>query len=94
MTDGAIDSPAVVDVVSLRMLLATLVGCRILREQLGGRRLRLSDDDRRRLAGRGHRSGRRGLHHVQILGSTPYPDELFMRQVGRTLTAADEGVHR
>jgi len=29
---------------------------------------------------------------VQIVGSTPHPDELFMRQVGRTLTAADEGV--
>src|SRR5713226_1910559 len=30
---------------------------------------------------------------VQIVGSTPHPNELFMRQVGRTLTAADEGVH-
>ena len=29
---------------------------------------------------------------VQIVGSTPHPDDLFMRQVGRTLTAADEGV--
>ena len=29
---------------------------------------------------------------VQIVGSTPHPDELFMRQVGRTLTAAEEGV--
>ena len=29
---------------------------------------------------------------VQIVGSTPHPDEGFMRQVGRTLTAADEGV--
>jgi putative transposase len=29
---------------------------------------------------------------VQILGSTPHPDDLFMRQVGRTLTIADEGV--
>ena len=29
--------------------------------------------------------------HVQIVGSTPYPDDTFMRQVGRTLTAADEG---
>ena len=29
---------------------------------------------------------------VQIVGSTPHPDEEFMRQVGRTLTAADEGV--
>jgi transposase InsO family protein len=29
---------------------------------------------------------------VQIVGSTPYPSDLFMRQVGRTLTAAEEGV--
>lgn len=30
---------------------------------------------------------------VQVVGSTPHPDDpLFMRQVGRTLTAADEGV--
>jgi transposase InsO family protein len=28
---------------------------------------------------------------VQIVGSTPHPDEAFMRQVGRTVTAADEG---
>ena len=31
---------------------------------------------------------------VHILGSTPYPDELFMRQVGRTLTTADDGLLR
>jgi transposase InsO family protein len=29
---------------------------------------------------------------VQIVGSTPYPNDLFMQQVCRTLTAADEGV--
>jgi putative transposase len=29
---------------------------------------------------------------VHIVGSTPYPDEVFLRQVGRTLTVADEGV--
>ena len=29
---------------------------------------------------------------VHIVGSTPHPDEVFMCQVGRTLTAADEGV--
>ena len=29
---------------------------------------------------------------VHIVGSTPYPSEVFMRQVGRTLTAADDGV--
>jgi transposase InsO family protein len=28
---------------------------------------------------------------VQIIGSTPHPNDLFMRQVGRTLTAADDG---
>ena len=27
---------------------------------------------------------------AQIVGSTPHPDEMFMRQVGRTLTAADD----
>jgi hypothetical protein len=29
---------------------------------------------------------------VQIVGSTPYPDERFMQQVVRTLMAADDGV--
>jgi hypothetical protein len=28
---------------------------------------------------------------VQILGSTPHPNDLFMQQVGRTLTAAEVG---
>jgi hypothetical protein len=32
-----------------------------------------------------HRASRR----VQILGSTPHPDEAFMRQVGRTLMRAN-----
>jgi putative transposase len=31
---------------------------------------------------------------VQILGSTPHPDEEFMRQVGRTLTMADNDLCR
>jgi transposase InsO family protein len=73
----------VVDVFSLRFLLAALVGwldrqqqgalaylieenC-ILRGQLRGRRLRLSDDDRRRLAVRGHRLGRRGLRQIATI---------------------------
>lgn len=29
---------------------------------------------------------------VQIVGSTPFPNDMFMRQVCRTLTAADEGL--
>ena len=32
--------------------------------------------------------------HIQIVGSTPYSDALFMRQVGRTLTAAEDGLLR
>ena len=28
---------------------------------------------------------------VQIVGSTPHPDELYMGQIGRALTAADAG---
>jgi hypothetical protein len=28
---------------------------------------------------------------VKVVGSTSHPDDLFMRQVGRTLTAADQG---
>jgi hypothetical protein len=31
---------------------------------------------------------------VHIVGSTPYPNELFMGQVSRTLTAADTGLLR
>jgi transposase InsO family protein len=29
---------------------------------------------------------------VQIVGSTPFPNDVFMSQVGRTLTEADEGI--
>jgi HTH-like domain len=31
---------------------------------------------------------------IQIVGSTPYPDALFMRQAGLTLTAAEDGLLR
>jgi helix-turn-helix protein len=32
-----------------------------------------------------------GARRVQIVGSTPHPDERFMQQVVRTLMAADDG---
>ena len=83
MSVGETDSPAVVDVLSLRVLLTALIGWldrqqrealayliednRILQRQLRGRRLRLSDDERRRLAVRGHRLGRRGLRQVATI---------------------------
>src|SRR5258705_11003283 len=40
---------------------------RLLRRQLGGRRLRLTDDDRRRLAVRAHRLGRRALREIATI---------------------------
>jgi len=73
----------VIDVASARFLLAALIGWldhrqqealaylieenRILRGQLHGRRVRLSDDERRQLAVRGHRLGRRGLRQVATI---------------------------
>jgi len=47
---------------------------RVLREQLGGRRLRLSDDQRRRLAVRAKKLGRKVLAEVASLGT---PDTLL-----------------
>ena len=84
---------------------------RILRRHVRGR-LRLTDDERRRLGTRS--SGAdffttevwtwRGLvtyytvfvidlasRRVRILGSTPFPNDLFTRQVVRTLTAVQDG---
>src|SRR5438128_5369455 len=71
------------DSLPLRLLLATLAGWvnrhqqqvidylveenRALQEQLRGRRVRLSDDQRRRLAAKGQRLGRRVLRQVATI---------------------------
>ena len=47
---------------------------RVLRRQLGGQRLRLTDDDRRRLAVRAFRLGRQALRHVATIVT---PDTLL-----------------
>ncbi len=47
---------------------------RLLRRQLGGRRLRLTDDDRRRLADRAHRVGRSALRQIATIAT---PDTLL-----------------
>ena len=47
---------------------------RLLRRQLGGRRLRLTDDDRRRLAARAYRVGRAALRRI---GTIATPDTLL-----------------
>ena len=55
--------------------IAYLVGeNRLLRRQLGGRRLRLTDADRRRLAVRAHRVGRATLREVATIA---VPDTLL-----------------
>jgi putative transposase len=47
---------------------------RLLRRQLGGRRLRLTEDDRRRLAARAYRLGRRRLREIATIVT---PDTLL-----------------
>jgi transposase InsO family protein len=80
----------VIDPAVLRMVLGVLTGWldrrerasvaylieenRLLRRQLGGRRLRLTDDDRRRLATRAHRLGRATLRGVATIAT---PDTLL-----------------
>jgi len=47
---------------------------RLLRRQLSGRRLRLTDDDRRRLAARAYRVGRAALRQIATIAT---PDTLL-----------------
>jgi putative transposase len=80
----------VIDVAALQMMLGMLTGWmdrreresiaylieenRLLRRQLGGRRLRLTDDDRRRLASRAYRVGRAALREIATIVT---PDTLL-----------------
>jgi putative transposase len=80
----------VIDPAALQMVLIVLTGwldCRerqaiaylieenrLLRSQLGGRRLRLTDDDRRRLAARAYRVGRAALREIATIAT---PDTLL-----------------
>jgi putative transposase len=80
----------VIDASALQLLLMVLTGWldrrerealaylieenRVLRRQLGGRRLRLTADDRRRLAARAYRLGRQRLHAVATIVT---PDTLL-----------------
>ena len=47
---------------------------RVLKEQMGGRRLRLTDDQRRRLAAKAKRIGRKALDRVAMIVT---PDTLM-----------------
>src|SRR5262249_44341379 len=66
----------------------------LLRCQLGGRRLRLTDDDRRRLAARAHRVGRAALRDIATIAT---PDTLLRwhRQlIARKWTYARKSLQR
>jgi hypothetical protein len=66
----------------------------VLRRQLGGRRLRLTDDDRRKLAARAHRLGRQALPQVATIVT---PDSLLRwhRQlIARKWTYTRKGMTR
>jgi hypothetical protein len=83
----------VIDPVALQMVLGVLTGWldhqereavaylieenRLLRRQLGNRRLRLTDDDRRRLAAKAHRVGRASLREIATIAT---PDTLLRWQ--------------
>jgi hypothetical protein len=80
----------VIDPTALQMVLSVLTGWldrqeresvaylieenRLLRRQLGIRRLRLTDDDRRRLAARAYRMGRTTLREISTIAT---PDTLL-----------------
>ena len=100
----------VVSVGSLQILLAALAGWlsgrqqdvigylveenRVLRAQLRGRRLRLTDEQRRRLAVRGHRLGRVALRQVATIVT---PDTILRwhrRLIGRKWTYASKRLGR
>jgi len=85
-----ISSTLVMDPAALQMVLCVLTGWperrereaiaylieenRLLRRQLGTRRLRLTDDDRRRLAARAYRVGRAALREIATIAT---PDTLL-----------------
>ena len=89
-----VSSCSVIDVSALRMLLLTVTSWldrqereilayrieenRVLRRQLGGRRLRLTDHDRRQLAARAHRLGRKVLREIATIVT---PDTLHTETI-------------
>jgi hypothetical protein len=93
------------DSLPLRLLLATLAGWvnrhqqhvidylmeenRALREQLGGRRVQLTDDQRRRLAAKGQRLGRRVLRQVATIVTPDTILRWYRRLITQKWTSAD-----
>src|SRR2546422_11540648 len=90
------------DLFPLRLLLVTLAGWvnrhqqqvieylveenRALREQLRGRRVRLTDDQPRRLAAKGQRLGRQGLKQVATIVTPDTILRWYRRLIGQKWT--------
>jgi hypothetical protein len=97
----------VIDPVALQVVLSVLTGWldrrereavaylieenRLLRRQLNGRRLRLTDDDRRRLAARAYRVGRSALRDLATIAT---PDTLHRQLIARKWTYAAKSGRR
>jgi hypothetical protein len=91
----------VIDFAARRMVLGVLTGwlerreretiaylieeTRLLRRQLGTRRLRLTEDGRRRLTARAYRVGRAALREIATIAT---PDTLLRWQIARKWTYA------
>jgi putative transposase len=67
---------------------------RCLRRQLGGRRVRLTDDDRRRLAARAYRVGRRALRDIATIAMPDTLPRWHRQLIARKWTSRRTSVHR
>ena len=99
-----------IETVRLRVLLVALAGWvnrhqldiigylraenRVLKEHLGGRRLRLTDTQRRRLAAKGYGLGRRGLREVATLVTPDTTLRWHSHLIARKWTAGRRRVGR
>ena len=65
---------------------------RVLKSRLNGRRLRFDDGEWRRLGELGHHTAFliELSRRVQVLGSTPYPDEAFVNQCLRSVSSESD----
>src|SRR5947208_15264181 len=66
---------------------------RVLKAHLGGRRLRLTDTDRRRLAALAHPLGRKSLHEVATLVTPDTLLPLYRQHIAPKFDASTERRH-
>src|SRR5262245_56646837 len=67
---------------------------RVLRRQMGGRRLRLTDEDRRKLAARAYRLGRQALRNVATIVTLDTLLRWHRQFIARKWTCRKTGIRR